>query len=245
MTTDYDKITGEYQQSKLQPWRTHIEAHCLLGMAGDVTGRSVVDLACGEGYYTRRLRTLGAAHVLGIDLSAGMIELARAQEQARPLGIEYRVGDAAALDLAGEHDLVVAAYLLNYAKDEPQVTAMCCGIAAALRPGGRFVTVNSATELDFAQAPSFRKYGFETTVRSPQVAGAPVEWKFYLDDRTFALENYYLDRPTHERVLHAAGFSQVRWHRPRVSDQGLTEFGADYWADFLGHPPISLIECVK
>lgn len=245
MTTDYDRITGEYQQSKLQPWRTHIEAHCLLAIAGDVSGLSVIDVACGEGYYSRRLRALGAARVLGIDLSPGMIDLANVQEQARPLGIDYRVGDATALDLAAEHDLVTAAYLLNYAQDEQQLAAMCRGIAAALRPGGRFVTVNSATELDFARAPSFRKYGFETTVHGPQQAGAPIEWKFYLDDREFSLENYYLDRSTHERILREAGFSEVRWHRPRVSAEGLAEFGADYWTEFLAHPPISLIECVK
>jgi SAM-dependent methyltransferase len=36
-----------------------------------------VDIACGEGYYTRLLRRREAGKVVGIDLSERMIELAR------------------------------------------------------------------------------------------------------------------------------------------------------------------------
>ena len=50
-------------------------------LIGDVAGKSVVDLACGEGFYTRRIRQAGAKRVLGVDLSEGMIELARKQER--------------------------------------------------------------------------------------------------------------------------------------------------------------------
>jgi toxoflavin synthase len=48
---------------------------------------SVLDLACGEGFYTRLLRQTGAGRVVGVDLSAGMIALAR-QEEARGLWAE-------------------------------------------------------------------------------------------------------------------------------------------------------------
>ena len=38
MTTNYDGIAKEYQASKLQPWRTHIERYTLLRLTGDVRG---------------------------------------------------------------------------------------------------------------------------------------------------------------------------------------------------------------
>src|SRR6202035_2471937 len=94
MTTNYDPITEQYKRSKQQPWRTHIEAFTLLQLIGDPGGKAVLDVACGEGYYTRLLRQQGATQVTGVDLSAGMIELARAQEARHRQGIEYRVGDA-------------------------------------------------------------------------------------------------------------------------------------------------------
>jgi ubiquinone/menaquinone biosynthesis C-methylase UbiE len=49
MTTDYNKIAKEYQESKLQPWRTHIERYTLLSLLGTVQGLNTLDLACGEG----------------------------------------------------------------------------------------------------------------------------------------------------------------------------------------------------
>ena len=70
MTTNYDGIAKEYQASKLQPWRTHVERHTLLRLTGDVRGLKTLDLACGEGSSTRLLRRLGADPVVGVDLSA-------------------------------------------------------------------------------------------------------------------------------------------------------------------------------
>ena len=61
MDTDYDRIAEQYKRVKLQPWRTHIERYTLLRLVGDVAGKAVIDLACGEGYYTRALRQQGAA----------------------------------------------------------------------------------------------------------------------------------------------------------------------------------------
>jgi ubiquinone/menaquinone biosynthesis C-methylase UbiE len=245
MTTDYDPIAEQYQRSKQQPWRTYIEAFGLMQLVGDARGKAVLDVACGEGFYTRMLRQQGAARAVGIDLSAGMIELARKQEAQHALGIEYLVGDARALQQTGQFDLAVAAYLLNYARDRNELSAMCAGIADCLRPGGRFVTVNSSPALDFSTAPSCRKYGFETKAVSAWCEGTPVTWTFYLDGSSFEIENYFLDVAIHEDCLSAAGFREVRWHAPRVSPEGLAAFESGFWSDFLNHSPIALIECVK
>ncbi len=56
MTTNYDGIAREYQASKLQPWRTHVERHTLLQLTGDVRGARTIDLACGEGSRTMPTR---------------------------------------------------------------------------------------------------------------------------------------------------------------------------------------------
>src|SRR5581483_1962544 len=71
MTTNYDPIAEKYKRAKQQPWRTHVESYTLMELIGNVAGKSVVDLACGEGYYTRMLRHAGAAKAVGVDLSQG------------------------------------------------------------------------------------------------------------------------------------------------------------------------------
>lgn len=245
MTTDYDPIAEQYQRSKQQPWRVHVEAFTLMALIGDPAGKAVLDLACGEGFYTRRLRQLGAASVVGVDLSEGMIELARKQEAKQRLGIDYQVGDARRLSLGNQFDLVVSAYLLNYAPDRQELQAMCSGIARCLKPGGRFVTVNSSPALDFLTAPSYRKYGFETHLDGDWREGAPITWTFHLEDGPFSIENYFLDAACHEEAFRGAGFQAIHWHRPLLSVEGKNAFEDGFWDDLLQQSPISFIECVR
>ena len=59
-----------------------------LAFIGDLRGRRVLDMGCGEGYNTRILARRGAS-MTGIDLSERMIALAHDEERRQPLGIEY------------------------------------------------------------------------------------------------------------------------------------------------------------
>ena len=136
MTTSYDPIAEQYKRSKLQPWRTYIECFTLMKLIGDPRGLTVLDVGCGEGFYTRMVRERGAAHVTGIDLSHRMIELARTQEAQQRLGIEYVVGDARELPATRQFDLVIAAYVLNYAHDPQELQMMYDGLARCVRTGG-------------------------------------------------------------------------------------------------------------
>jgi toxoflavin synthase len=242
LTTDYDPIAEQYKRSKLQPWRTHVESFTLMKLIGDLAGQTVVDVACGEGFYTRILRQRGAAKITGVDLSPKMIELARGIEAQQPLGIEYIIGDGRDINCGPVYDLAVAGYFLNYAHNRAELEAMCNGIARCLKPDGRLVTVNSNPACDFSSAPSYRKYGFDTSVVGVFREEAPIIWKFYLDDGSFQIENYYLGVETHEAVLRAAGFRSIRWHRPLLSPQGEAASRRDYWSLILDHPPITFLE---
>lgn len=244
MATDYDPIAEQYKRSKLQRWRAHVEAFTLMKLVGDLAGKAVVDVACGEGFYTRIPRERGAAKVTGLDLSPKMIELARNSEVREPLGIEYIVGDGRETNFGPVYDLAAAAYFLNYAHDRAELDAMCNGVARCLKPGGCFVTVNSNPACDFSSAPSYRKYGFETSVVGALCEEAPITWTFYLDDGAFQIENYYLSVHTHETALRAAGFREIRWHRPLLPPQAEAADGRNYWSDLLEHPPLTFIECL-
>ena len=125
MPTDYNAIADQYKRSKLTPWRRYIEQYTFCDILGDITGKSVLDLACGEGFYSRLLRLRGASRVVGMDVSQKMVELARAAEAEMPLDIEYVVGDARAFRTTEIFDVVTASYLLNYAQTEEQLAERC------------------------------------------------------------------------------------------------------------------------
>jgi toxoflavin synthase len=245
LITDYNLIAEQYRLAKQQPWRTHLEAYTFLDLIGDIEGKAVLDLACGEGFYTRKLAKLNPSRLMGVDLSERMIALATDEELRCPLGIDYLVQDGRSLSLAIEFDLVVAAYLLNYARSAAELREMCSGIGKALRPGGRFVTVNCNPWLDFERPRPFQKFGFETRLDGPLREGAPITWSFWLRGSTVEVENYYLSPETYEEALRCAGFREIRWHPLRASPSCGNSVDHGFWDEFLGNPPVIGLECLK
>jgi ubiquinone/menaquinone biosynthesis C-methylase UbiE len=243
MVTDYDQIAEQYQMAKKSPWRLHIEHFTMFELLGDLSGKSVLDLACGEGYYSRALKAAGASRVLGIDLSAEMIKLARARETEQPLGVEYLVQDARDFQPDGGFDLVCAAYLLNYARTREELLDMYRAVARALKPGSRFVTVNDNPGQRPETFSRSRKYGFVKFVQEPVHEGSPIGYIFYLENEQFQIENYHLGLATHEWAAQSAGLRDVRFHAPRLSPAGSRGYEAGFWDDFLADQPVFFIEC--
>jgi SAM-dependent methyltransferase len=93
-------------------------------------GHATLDLGCGEGRFARALAAAGH-HVVGVDVSPELVELARA---ADPDG-EYHLGDAEALPFEdGAFDLVVAFNVLSCVGDVGRAIAEAARVLAA---GGR------------------------------------------------------------------------------------------------------------
>jgi len=76
-SNSYDNIANEYRDSKQLDFRKYIEEYTLHQLLGEATGLNILDVACGEGIYTRKLKKRGAATILGVDVSTRMIELAQ------------------------------------------------------------------------------------------------------------------------------------------------------------------------
>jgi SAM-dependent methyltransferase len=129
----YDQSIGETGGSRFEG----IEWPCLDRLLGDLRDRSVLDLACGQGFLSRILARRGA-RVIGIDLSVGLLDRARAREATNPLGIVYVQDDATVLASQPDSrfDLVICRYALM---DIPDLTATCRAVARVLEPSGRFV----------------------------------------------------------------------------------------------------------
>ena len=237
-TNSYDNFAAEYQSSKQLPFRSYVEWYSLSKLLGPVEGLSILDLACGDGIYTRRLRESGAARVLGIDLSGEMIALAREQEECAPLGCEYEVGDAASLGIAGEFDIVMGAYLLNYANSTELLSQFAKTIFSNLKPGGRFLGINDNPAQEPSAYPLCRKYGFTKTSKEIREAGDPITYEITTPaGEVFSFDNYYLDPDTFPAVFKDAGFSSFRWEGPWLAPDA-HQSGEGFWDHFMSDPPI-------
>lgn len=122
--TQYDHIALDYQLiGDTIPYRGP-EWHSLRTRLGDLTGCSVLDLGCGDGMSTRRIKGWGAASIVGVDISEEMIKLARDTDDEKRVGNAYHVADVATMGRIGEFDRVTASYLLHYARNREQLLQM-------------------------------------------------------------------------------------------------------------------------
>jgi SAM-dependent methyltransferase len=105
----------------------------------------VLEVGPGPGEVSEQMQRELGAEVVAVDVSARMVELARAR------GVDARVGDVQELPFAdAAFDLVVAAWVLFHV---PDLDRGLEEIARVLRPGGRLVAVtNSELHLDEARS---------------------------------------------------------------------------------------------
>jgi SAM-dependent methyltransferase len=130
----------------------------LKSMLPDVTGKRVVDLGCGFGWFCRWAREAGAASVLGLDVSTSM--LTRARETTSDAGVTYRRADLETLELpAATFDLAYSSLTLHYIENLP---ALLSTVHRALAPGGCFV-FSAEHPLYIEPGPDYLDEGPRTT----------------------------------------------------------------------------------
>ncbi len=113
-------------------------------LCGDVSGFTIMDLGCGEGYCARVLAEKGATRIDGIDISEEMVEHAientkKAYDEATNTQLSFNVGDITKLTLPDNtYDLALGMFVYNYLTVE-QMQASFAEVHRALKPGGAFV----------------------------------------------------------------------------------------------------------
>jgi trans-aconitate methyltransferase len=109
----------------------------------------VLDLGCGPGHLTRRIRELTAGAVWGVDPSPGMI--AEALRQPDAAGMTFHLGAAEEFDRPAAFDVVFCNSAFQWFRDPAQALARCF---RNLRPGGR-LGIQAPARSDYC--PNFRR----------------------------------------------------------------------------------------
>ncbi|XXT15053.1 methyltransferase domain-containing protein [Sorangium sp. So ce429] len=69
MPSRYDALADICSLANDLPYRSHVERYTYWELLGSVDGKSVLDVACGDGMYCRLLTQRGA-RVVGVDVDA-------------------------------------------------------------------------------------------------------------------------------------------------------------------------------
>lgn len=245
----YDEVQrdGRYEEgmARMAVYHRHCQDPVIFKVLGDVRGKSLLDLACGDGFYTRRFRSLcGASPVMGIDLSPKQIERAQMIERQQPLGIEYRVGDVTALALDRHFEVVTAIHLLHYLENATEIELVLRKIYGVLDHRGRFVTMIANPEFDFARhdaADSKSKFAYYFSRAEPGNGGLMRFHPGGFDkERELTVEFRRWERHVLDRIADDVGFTP-EWHDPFISAEGLERYGASFFDNYLANPQSKLL----
>lgn len=126
---DFSQMAASYQQRAVVQQSA---GETLLEMLDIRPGEDVLDLACGPGALTARMRERTAGRVVGCDAAPGMIAEARSRHGSA--AIEFVESDAARLPFMAEFDAIYCNSAFQWFDDPAAVLTACLD---ALRAGGR------------------------------------------------------------------------------------------------------------
>ncbi|GAB1544571.1 hypothetical protein NUACC21_72470 [Scytonema sp. NUACC21] len=241
MTDLYNSIGGNYEQYKMQGKLAIAEKFTFFKILGNFQGKSILDLACGSGFYSRLLKEQEAARVVGVDISEEMIKVARQKEQNNPLGIDYHLFDVAKLPKLGSFDLAIAVYLLNYAENKETLLQMLRCIRNNLEPNGRLIAVTVNPDFSIKKSNS-TKYGLTVLKQEPLSDGYYFETEIHTE-QPFIIKFFGLSQAIYEWAVTEAGFKNLSWHSIEVPLQTIEQYGEDYWQDLFDNPLIVALSC--
>lgn len=230
---DLHALTQQIWDSKAAYWDEHMGEgnlfqRVLIGPASErllqiQPGELIVDIACGNGVFSRRLAQLGA-YVTATDFSPSFLELAQARTTEYADRIKYILADAtdtAQLLALGERRFDAA--VCNMAiQDMTIIDPLLYALTRLLKPAGRFV---------FAiPHPAFNTpAGSRPTLEEEDQAGELVE------TYSIKVSNYLRVRPTRGVGMPGEPEPHIYFHRPLSVLLGAC-FAAGFVLDGLEEP---------
>jgi ubiquinone/menaquinone biosynthesis C-methylase UbiE len=134
-----EEFAGRFKRHE-EFFHKHIINPTLLNLLGDVKGKAVLDVACGEGHFSRKLaeQAKGDIQITGIDASKKLIDIAQKKNGPFSHCIRFLLGDASHLDQLSSNsfDVVVCNMALMFIKRFEETIQE---VARVLKPQGLFI----------------------------------------------------------------------------------------------------------
>jgi len=245
MTTDFSGIAARYERDSLIQKSAAEKLFSLLAIGEN---DNVLDLGCGTGNLTRKIRGMTAGRVAGIDPSEGMI--GAAANQGKHDNISYAVNSAEYLDIVNEYDVIFCNSAFQWFQNPKAALRNC---HKALRKGGRMGIQAPARQI---YCPNFISAA-EAVARSPLTretfAGFNAPWIFLETANEY--ESLFADvgfsvpfaRIEELKTLHtadevmtifesgaAAGYLNQTFYEPRIDPEYTENFRRIMKEDFAG-----------
>src|SRR5690606_37262195 len=204
---DYDVLAQRYQLVHEKPDIQISILPTIKLILGDLRGKTVLDLGCGDGFFAREIMSLNPKHVIGVDNSRVQLELAMSLSSDPRL--EYLHVDMF-VDELPRCDVVLAPFVLNYASSRDELLDLLNRIGRTVRKrGGRLIAT-----LDYPSAINLRRFGSEKKFASAE-DGAEIDIALYNQRQLLVeLKAHFFKMITVHDCLQRAGFLLTKWVEP-------------------------------
>lgn len=244
---NFDLFAHRYQESHVKPDKHYSILPTVLMLAGEVGGKTVLDLGCGDGFFSRPFAQGGAKRVIGLDISEEQLKLAG---QWQMPNLEFRLTDIFKDELP-KGDLVNAPFVANYNNTVQELVTFFRRIQNALNTGGLAVFVMDIQGFPFGSLgwKRMRAIGATKTHNGdyPGLFGPNLTIDLWRCGRKpiCTLRVRMHSQPVIQLALQQAGFQDIRWHLPIVSPEGIERFGEKFWKDYPEHCELAYITASK
>lgn len=168
------------------------DPRAVLEALGILPGMTVLDLCCGDGYFTAPLAELVAGKVYALDLDEAMIEMAKAEVARQGASVRKWIrADARdiAAHLTEKVDYVLMANTFHGVPDQPGFAG---AVHSVLVPGGLFAIVNWEARPREETTVLGRPRGPKTEMRmAPAEVTAIVETRGFKSQAVIELPPYH------------------------------------------------------
>lgn len=224
--SEYNAIGKQFKIYEGKPGHI-VQTRTLLNLAGNATNKSVLDLACGYGYFGRELHKRGASRVVGVDLSEAMIEFGKEESRRNGDNIDFRIGNVSELGKIGDFDIVIASFLFNYADSLSELKNMFQTAAQNLKPNGKLVAYTVDPDYIFEKG-NFTQYGVTILDETPYQEGHQMRAEFIPNSPT-PFTFYRWKRQDYDRIIKESGFSQLHWQKPMLLKSDISNYPQGFW----------------
>jgi len=232
------ELSKEFQKTDIKPDKQFSFLPTVLSIIGDLNGKTVLDLGCGDGFFTKALMKAGAKKVIGIDNSETQIGLAKESQTEK--NIEYILGDIYKEELP-KADIILSPFVVNYAESIKDLEFLFKNIYHSLPHEGKVLLV-----IDLPKGKDIKKFGSIKTVQGELKDGVRIKIDLYNQDEfLLTLHSNYYTPETLVDVLGRAGFKSIQWHIARISKEGMEKYGQDFWKDFADNSELGYLSATK
>ncbi|RQM23125.1 hypothetical protein B5M09_005531 [Aphanomyces astaci] len=145
----------------------------------------ILDLGCGDGVLTAQIAATGAS-VVGVDSSAAMVSHAREH-----FGLDAHVMDGQALTFPNDEFVIVFSNAALHWM--PYADGILSGVAATLKPGGRFVVecggFGNIASIVTAVVAVLARHGIDGRPKIPWTFRTTREWEEHLTKAGFRVKS--------------------------------------------------------